>query len=61
MPNTRTALENMPPILLDWPMMAEIDGGMAVEVEPYLQYSVTFHCFLFHAYELHQLTLIDIC
>ena len=35
----------MPPILLYWPMMSEADaGGMAVEVEPSHQYSVTFCC-----------------
>ncbi len=31
----RAALKVMPPILLCWPMMSEVDvGGMAVEVEP---------------------------
>ena len=44
MSNTRTA-----PILLGSPMTAEVDGDVAVEVEPYLQYSVMFYCFLFHA------------
>ena len=31
----------MPPILLCWPMTSEVDvGGVTVEVEPSLQYSV---------------------
>ena len=35
----------MPPILLCWPMMSEADvGGMAVEVEPSYQYSITVCC-----------------
>ena len=39
----RAALKVMPPILLCWPMMSEADvGGMAVEVEPSHQYSITF-------------------
>lgn len=42
---TRTAPKVMPPILLCWPTMSETDvGGMAGEIEPPHQYSVTF-CF----------------
>jgi len=38
-------LKVMPPILLCWPMMSEKDvGGMAVEVEPFQQYFITFCC-----------------
>ena len=32
----------MPPILLCWPMVSEVDvGGMAVEGEPFDQYCIT--------------------
>ena len=42
---TRAVLKVMPPILLHWPMMSEVDAdGMAVEVEPPHQYSITFCC-----------------
>ena len=35
----------MSPILLCWPMMSQADsGGMAVEVEPSHQYSITCCC-----------------
>ena len=35
----------MPPILLCWPMISEVDaGGMAIEGEPSHQYSVTCCC-----------------
>ena len=38
-------LEVMPPILLCWPTVSEADvGGIAVEIEPSHQYSVTFCC-----------------
>jgi len=41
----RTALKVLPPVLLCWPMMSEVDGGaMAVEAEPSHQYPVTFCC-----------------
>jgi len=41
----RAALKVMPPGLLCWPMMSEVDvDGMAVLIEPSHQYSVTF-CF----------------
>ena len=40
----RAALKAMPSILC-WPVMKEVDiGGMAVEVEPSLQFSITFCC-----------------
>jgi len=43
--NTRTAPKVIPPILLWWPTISEVDNvGMAVEVEPSHQYSVTFRC-----------------
>ena len=43
--NARAPLKAVPPILLCWPMMSEADvGGMAVEVEPSHQYSITFCC-----------------
>ena len=33
------------PVLLRWPTMSETDvGGMAVEVEPSHQYSITYCC-----------------
>ena len=35
----------MPPILLCWPTTSEVAvGGMAVEVEPFHQYPITFCC-----------------
>jgi len=35
----------MPLVLLRWLTMSEVDvGGMAVEVEPFHQYPVTFCC-----------------
>jgi len=38
----RAAPKAVPPILLFWPTMSEVDvGGMAVEGEPSHQYSVT--------------------
>ena len=41
----RAALKIMPPILWCWPLTADVHvGGMAVEVEPSQQYSVTFCC-----------------
>jgi len=40
----RAAPKVMLPNLLCWPVMSEADGGMAVEVEPSLQYSVTCCC-----------------
>ena len=41
----RAAPKVMPPILLCWPMMSEVSGGMAVEVEPSHSYSLTLcHC-----------------
>ena len=42
--DTRTALKVMLPILLCWPTMSETDGGVAVDVETFHQYSITFHC-----------------
>ena len=40
----RAALKVMPPILLCQPMTSEADvSGMAVEVEPPRQYSITFY------------------
>jgi len=41
----RAAPEIIPPNLLCWSMVLEVDvGGMAVEVEPFHQYSITFCC-----------------
>ena len=41
----KRCVEVMSPILLCWPTMSEVDvGSMAVEVEPYHQYSITFCC-----------------
>jgi len=41
----RAAPKLMPPVLLCWPMTSEADGGgMAVEVEPSHQHSITFCC-----------------
>ena len=35
----------MPPVLLCWPVILEADvGDMAVEVEPFHQYSIKFCC-----------------
>ena len=43
--NNRAAPKVMPPILLYWPAMSEVDvGGMALEAEPSHQYSITFCC-----------------
>ena len=42
---TRAALKVMPPILLCWLTMSEVNvGGMAVEAEPSHQYSIIFCC-----------------
>ena len=42
---TKVALKVMPPVLLCWPMMSEVDvGGVAAEVEPSCQYPNTFCC-----------------
>ena len=43
-PYMKDASKIMPPISLCWPMMSEADGGMAIEVEPSQQYSVTCCC-----------------
>jgi len=41
----RAALKVMPPILLYWPTISEMNvGSMAVEVEPSYQYSIIFCC-----------------
>ena len=41
----RAVLKVMPPILLCWPTMSEVDvGGIAIEFEPSRQYSITFCC-----------------
>jgi len=41
----RVTLKLMPPISLRWPTTSEADvGDMAVEVEPFRQYSVKFCC-----------------
>jgi len=38
---TKVALKVMPPVLLCWPMMSEVDvGGVAAEVEPSCQYPI---------------------
>jgi len=43
--NMKAALKVIPPISLCWPLTLEVDvGGMAVEVEPSCQYSVTCCC-----------------
>ena len=42
---TRAVPKVIPPILLCWPMTSEANGGgVAVEVEPSQQYSITFCC-----------------
>ena len=41
---TRAALKVMPPILFCWPMVPEVDVGMAVEVKPSHRHSVTRCC-----------------
>jgi len=42
---TRTAPKVMSPILLCWPTTPQaVGGGMAVEVEPFHQYSTKFCC-----------------
>ena len=39
----KAALRVMPPVLLCWPILLEMDvGGTAVEVEPSCQYSIAF-------------------
>ena len=39
----KAALKVMPPVLLCWPILLEMDvGGTAVEVEPSCQYSIAF-------------------
>ena len=41
----RAALKLMPSILFCGPMMSETDvGGMAVDTEPFCQYSITCGC-----------------
>ena len=41
----RAAMKVMPPILLCWPRMSEVDVcGTAVEVEPPHQYPTAFCC-----------------
>ena len=41
----RTVLKVMPPILGCWPTTSETDGGgIAIETEPFHQYSSTFCC-----------------
>jgi hypothetical protein len=41
----RVAPKLMPPILLCWSMMSEVDvDNMAIEVEPSHQYSIKFCC-----------------
>ena len=43
--NTKVALKVMPPSLLCWPSTSDVDvGGIAVEVEPSHQYSITCCC-----------------
>ena len=43
--NMRAALKVVSPILLCWPMTPEADvGGVAIEIEPFCQYSIIF-CF----------------
>ena len=42
---TRAALKAMPPILSCWPTMSKVDVcGMAVEAQPFCQYSITSCC-----------------
>ena len=41
----RAAPKVMPPILLCWPVSSDADvGDIAVEVQPFPQYSITFCC-----------------
>jgi len=41
----RAAPKVMPPVLLCWPTMLEVDvGDMAVEAEPFHLYLITFCC-----------------
>jgi len=43
--NMSAAPKVMPPSLLRWPTMSEVSvGGMAIGVEPFCQYSITFCC-----------------
>ena len=42
---TRSARKVMPSLLLCWPTASKVGaGGMAVEAEPFQQYSITFCC-----------------
>lgn len=41
---TLAALKVMPAILVCWPTVSVADAGMAVEVEPSQQYSITLCC-----------------
>ena len=43
--NTSAAPKGMPPILLCWPIKLEVNvGSMEVEVEPFHQCFIAFHC-----------------
>ena len=43
--SSKSALKVIPPILLCWHMVSEVDvGGMATEVELSYQYFITFCC-----------------
>ena len=57
----RAALKVMPPILIYWSMTLEVDvRGMAVEVEPSRQYSITFCCRVMAAEEQSDRMVSDI-